>query len=110
MNAYTLLTKILVYSGDKAAISNLTQWLTVHLSKVGIRVNGLAPGLFLTQHNKGLLENVDGSPTERFQKILNSTPMGRFGKTSKLVGALLFLVDGKASSFINGRFFAYSGV
>ena len=102
MGAYGPLTRIPGYSGAKAAISNFTEWAANYFARSGVRVNAIAPGFFQTTQNHALQFNEDGTPTPRTGKILAGTPMQRFGKVEELVGALLFLVNEKAASFVTG--------
>lgn len=120
MAAFRPLTRTVAYSAAKAAVSNFTQWLAVHMAQTyspRIRVNALAPGFFLTEQNRFLLlDQATGELTPRGKAILEHTPMGRFGDPEDLVGAALWLAS-EAASFVHGAvipvdggFAAYSGV
>jgi len=120
MSAFTPLTNTLAYSAAKAGVSNFTAWLAVHINQnycKDVRVNALAPGFFLTNQNYYLLvDEKTGEATPRGNRILDHTPMGRYGAPSDLIGTLIWLVS-DASAFVNGAvvpvdgaFNAYCGV
>lgn len=104
MASFRPLTRVVGYSVSKAAIENFTQWMSIEMAKKfgeGIRVNAISPGFFLTEQNRNLLTNPDGTYTQRGQAAINQTPFARFGKPEELVGTLIWLCS-DASAFVTG--------
>jgi len=102
MSSYRPITRVVAYSAAKSAVNNLTEWLAVHLAKLNIRVNAIAPGFFLTEQNRFLLLDKETNQlTERGKKIITHTPMGRFGEPEEIVGTLLYLIS-DISKFVTG--------
>lgn len=119
MSSYHPLTNTAAYCGAKAAVANFTEWMATHFNQNysnSIRVNAIAPGFLLTNQNRFLLTNEDGSATDRGRRVLAKTPMGRYGDPEEMVGPVIFLCS-DAASFVNGTvlpvdggFSAYWGV
>lgn len=119
MAAIRALSGVMGYSAAKAAIDNVTRWLAVDMARrhgEGLRVNAIAPGFFLSEQNRAVLVNPDGSCTERAQKVIAHTPLGRLGRPEELTGAVRFLCSDAASFVtgvvipVDGGFSAYGGV
>lgn len=119
MAAMQAITRVVGYSAAKAAVSNFTRWLSMEMAmkfQGRIRVNAIAPGFFIGNQNRALLTHPDGSYTDRGQKVISKTPMGRFGEAHELIGAVLYLVSDAASFVtgvvlpVDGGFSVFSGV
>ena len=119
MACFQPMTKVAAYAAAKAAILNFTSWLATHLAPMGVRVNAVAPGFFVTEQNRFLLTDpkAPNGLTARGNKVINKTPMRRFGEPADLHGACRFLIDNEAAAFVtgvtlpvDGGFMCYSGV
>ncbi|MCF7802960.1 MAG: SDR family oxidoreductase [Candidatus Marinimicrobia bacterium] len=111
MASFRAITRVVGYSAAKAGVDNFTRWMAVEMARKfgeGIRVNAIAPGFLLTEQNRNLLTDTDGSLSERGQSIIDVTPFGRFGDPEELIGAILWLA-GDASGFVTGAVIPIDG-
>lgn len=111
MATYHPLTNTVAYCGAKAAVANFTEWMAAHFNlnyNGNIRVNAIAPGFLLTTQNRFLMQKEDGSPTDRGQRVLNKTPMGRYGEPEEMAGPVIWLCS-EAASFVNGAVIPVDG-
>lgn len=111
MATYHPLTNTVAYCGAKAAVANFTEWMATHFNQnysKNIRVNAIAPGFLLTTQNRFLMQQEDGSPTARGQRVLDKTPMGRYGDPAEMAGPVIWLCS-EAASFVNGAVIPVDG-
>ena len=111
MATYHPLTNTVAYCGAKAAVANFTEWMATHFNQnysKRIRVNAIAPGFLLTTQNRFLMQKEDGTPTDRGQRVLNKTPMGRYGEPEEMAGPVIGLCS-EAASFVNGAVIPVDG-